>query len=287
MEKLSVIQSSEFGLDIFHSDESNTSGFMHIHNHYEIYFSLSDGHKFFVGKKIFSCNKNDVFLFDSTDLHKIAVSEGISRERMVISFAPDLVKRFLSDGETLLKCFNKRQVNHSYKLSLFGASSERLFLLMKNMSETFYSQNTYKKEKLLVQLLDILILINEEADIRNVSERDMLSKSSDAKIVKDVLYFINQNFTRPLLLEDIADTFFCNKYYLCRIFRAETGFSVGDYIQSCRIAHAVTLLQSGSNVSETALHCGFGSDTYFISTFKKSMGITPKKYAMSFCKRKQ
>ena len=285
MEKSSTTQSSDFGADIFYkTDESNTSGFMHRHNRYEIYFSLSDGHKFFVEKRIFSCNKNDIFLFDSTDLHKIAVSDGLPRERMVLSFAPDIIKDFFSG--TLLKCFSKGQSNHSYKLSLFGESSNRLLSLMKNMSNTFNSQNAYKKEKLIVQLVNILILINEEADTRNISEKDLLSKSSDAKIVKDVLYFINQNFTTPLLLKDIADAFFCNKFHLCRIFRTETGFSIGDYIQSCRISHAVTLLQSGSNVSETALHCGFGSDTYFISIFKKSMGITPKKYSLLFCKRK-
>ena len=39
------------------------------------------------------------------------------------------------------------------------------------------------------------------------------------------------------------------------------------------------LLREGKSVSEAAGLSGFGSDTFFITTFKKNVGVTPYRYA--------
>lgn len=46
----------------------------------------------------------------------------------------------------------------------------------------------------------------------------------------------------------------------------------------CCLNNAIPLLREGLPVSTVALKTGFGSDTYFISTFKKNLGFSPKKY---------
>ena len=46
----------------------------------------------------------------------------------------------------------------------------------------------------------------------------------------------------------------------------------------CCLSNAIPLLREGLPVSTVALKTGFGSDTYFISTFKKNLGFSPKKY---------
>lgn len=62
------------------------------------------------------------------------------------------------------------------------------------------------------------------------------------------------------------------------MFKAKTGFGISDYIESCRLSNAIPLLREGVPVSTVALKTGFGSDTYFISTFKKNLGTSPKQY---------
>ncbi|MFR1982504.1 MAG: helix-turn-helix domain-containing protein [Christensenellaceae bacterium] len=54
-----------------------------------------------------------------------------------------------------------------------------------------------------------------------------------------------------------------------RMFKAKMGFGVSNYIDSCRLSNAIPLLREGLPISTVALKTGFGSDTYFISTFKK------------------
>lgn len=63
-----------------------------------------------------------------------------------------------------------------------------------------------------------------------------------------------------------------------RRFKAKMGFGISNYIESCRLSNAIPLLREGLPVSTVALKTGFGSDTYFISTFKKNLGFSPKKY---------
>ncbi len=54
-----------------------------------------------------------------------------------------------------------------------------------------------------------------------------------------------------------------------------TGFSVGEYIITCRIKKACMLLNSNMPIQEISGATGFGDPTHFNRTFKKRMGVTP------------
>ncbi len=71
-------------IDISHIKGSGRL-FMHIHNNYEIYMSMSDNNTFFVGQKIYNVNSFDLFLFNSNDVHKINTNNLNDYERYVLS----------------------------------------------------------------------------------------------------------------------------------------------------------------------------------------------------------
>lgn len=65
---------------------------------------------------------------------------------------------------------------------------------------------------------------------------------------------------------------------LQRLFTRQTGFSMEAWRQKARLINAVGCLSSGSNVTEAALACGYGSTSAFIVAFKKQFGVTPGRY---------
>lgn len=70
-----------------------------------------------------------------------------------------------------------------------------------------------------------------------------------------------------------------NPAYLSRLFKAQTGQSLVDYVSARRLTCACRSLQNGDlSVKEAAEQCGFDHYNYFFKVFKKRFGITPKEY---------
>lgn len=95
-------------------------------------------------------------------------------------------------------------------------------------------------------------------------------------IVRRAIGYINSNLTRPMTVDEIAGNVSVSKYYLCREFRRETGFTVVRYINDLRCREAERLLRGTSgSVGEIARSCGFDNVSYFTRTFKAVTGFTP------------
>src|SRR5262249_53120599 len=63
-----------------------------------------------------------------------------------------------------------------------------------------------------------------------------------------------------------------------RIFRKETGMSLGEWRQQARLLHAMRLLAGGEPVTSTAFEVGYESTSAFIAAFSRVLGTTPGRY---------
>ena len=55
-----------------------------------------------------------------------------------------------------------------------------------------------------------------------------------------------------------------------------------EYLNICRIEHACyQLITTGDSVTDIAFNCGFNDLSYFIKTFRRYKGTTPKRYLTS------
>ena len=98
------------------------------------------------------------------------------------------------------------------------------------------------------------------------------------QIVKTIEY-INNHLFENIKINDIADKINLNQFYLSTLFKQETGINLKDYILKKKIETAKNMIDY-SNLSfiEIAEELGFCSQSYFILSFKKIVGETPKKY---------
>jgi AraC family transcriptional regulator len=80
----------------------------------------------------------------------------------------------------------------------------------------------------------------------------------------------------PHRLSDLADTLGISPFYFARVFRAETGISVHQYLLHLRMASAYSQLSRGNaDISRLALDLGFSSHSHFTARFRKEFGKSP------------
>lgn len=100
--------------------------------------------------------------------------------------------------------------------------------------------------------------------------------------LKQALEFIESSYTAPISLHEISDSVKMSPKYFCRFFQEMTHRTPIDYLNYYRIERACyQLLTTNLSITEVAYNSGFNDLSYFIKTFKKYKGTTPKKYLNS------
>lgn len=97
--------------------------------------------------------------------------------------------------------------------------------------------------------------------------------------IKNVLAFIAENYPNRVTLDEMAKIAGMNSRYFCRYFRSMTERTPIDYLNYYRIECACEMLSTRNiSIKETAISCGFNDESYFIKTFHKYKGVTPKQF---------
>lgn len=93
--------------------------------------------------------------------------------------------------------------------------------------------------------------------------------------------YITNHLTDPLDSSQICRRFSIGKTKLYEIARESYGCGIAEHIRNLRIEKAKALLMNQPDlpVSEAAFACGFTDYNYFITVFKKYVGISPRKFA--------
>lgn len=100
--------------------------------------------------------------------------------------------------------------------------------------------------------------------------------------LKKALEFMESSYNAPLTLEEIAHSIDMSPKYFCKFFQEMTHRTPIDYLNHYRIERACyQLLTSDQSITEVAYNSGFNDLSYFIKTFKRYKGTTPKKYLKS------
>lgn len=92
--------------------------------------------------------------------------------------------------------------------------------------------------------------------------------------------YIEQSYRNPnFSVKSVADHLKIDRTYLYRLFKEETGMSVIDYINNCRISKAEVLLADESvSIKDVAYSVGFSDQLYFSRVFKKLRGKSPSEF---------
>jgi AraC-like DNA-binding protein len=99
--------------------------------------------------------------------------------------------------------------------------------------------------------------------------------------VGQVIFLLKQNLAEPPSLEELGRKIGCSHCYLSRVFSAQTGQTITQFLRQLRLEKAAELLKSGEyNVTAAALEVGYNSLSHFSSAFRETFGCCPGLYPL-------
>ena len=155
------------------------------------------------------------------------------------------------------------------------ADDRELITTLEELLKENNGNSEIKPAKVKALVLKILIRLYE--NFRS-DEPSAGNDSRSASRIKKTILYISHNLNKQITLDDVATHVGINKYQLAREFKAETGKSIFEFINSLRCRSAMAMLKKGVSVSETAENCGFQNLSYFSRTYKKYIGELPGKH---------
>ncbi len=200
------------------------------------------------------------------DCHKAyshASSEQLWTLKWVHFYGPNMTgiyKKYVERGGK--PCFESKQLND--------------YLQKLNMLFDIAASSVYIKDmKIFEQLSSLLTLLMEDSWAPAQENKNPTGKRN----LQDVKEYIDVHFNEKLLLDDLAEQFFINKYYLTRVFKEQFGLSISHYIMQQRITQAKHLLRfSDHTIEQIAALCGMEDANYFSRVFRKVEGVAPGEY---------
>ncbi|MBQ8954144.1 MAG: helix-turn-helix transcriptional regulator [Clostridia bacterium] len=248
----------------------------HIHLNYEICMALGCGFTYYINGRLYPMASGDIMLLTNDDYHMTIAPSDKPYERQVISFLPKALPLEKKSLDCLLSCFIRRDEITGRKLT--PTETERTeFLQLAQTIEVEEKEAVLGKLGQQLALYRLLLLLNRIW--QHMTQKSVLTPSdSYSPQIRIVFDYIEKNYARSISLDELSASCFLNKHYLCRLFHKETGFGIHDCILSYRLSRATMLLREGKSVKDAAWLCGFNSTSYFISTFKKKVGMTPLQY---------
>lgn len=271
----SCLESKTFSLAHLYSDEKTMS--MHIHDCYEIYFSISGGKQFLIDNQFYDVQPGDVFLINQYESHYLTQVLQELHERIIICIHPDFLKSLSSGTTNLDYCFHCRNTISPHRIRLSEEDQKRFIYLIHRLTGIHgYGSDILEKSV----FSEIMVFLNKIFYDHRKTDFD----SPDIEIsyhgqIDGILTFINQNITNALTIDMLSEHFHLSTSYLCRIFKSATGMTINKYITAKRISLAKACLGNGLSVSETCDKCGFNDYSNFLKAFTKAVGITPGKYS--------
>lgn len=239
---------------------------MHSHKYYEIlYFNAGDA-CYMIRDNTYHASPGDMFVTAPGEMHCIAFNSEETYVRHFIQISEDFMERIPFEvrktvTEYLCAGHGHVAVNLVKKYRL-GTYFERINDIVGNKTK----QSDFLTRTYIMQLVAVMGGIGEDEFERHSNEKPL---------IKDIKNYIAQNTDKILVLDDIAAKFYINKFYLCHVFREETGMTIKDYINAQKITRACELIRDGAAAGAAQRGCGFKDYSTFYRTFKKYMGISP------------
>lgn len=224
---------------------------MHWHEKVEIQYIIEGINIARCQNDIVEAKKDSFYIINSSEIHQ---SIGGVRRHALIQFSPSLfrknnlvIKRLVRDP--FLSEIIKKMIDEYYKNDEF--SKYIIYGYAHILIMHLYRNHSYKT-------------INPDHYTQNWA------------LLKDSIEYIQNNYTKNISLQEVADLANISKYYFCNVFKEFTGYTFNEYLNCIRINKAIELLTTTEMpITEIAFLCGFNDSNYFSRKFKQITGKTP------------
>lgn len=128
------------------------------------------------------------------------------------------------------------------------------------------------------RLMTLLMLIHRDASgAKRPSQKSaQQAQTKQRLLLEQARDYIQRHYAEHLSLDAIAAALKVSPYYLSRVFRQESKFTLFAFLNEVRMQKARILLSDGrKNAAETAYAVGFDDPHYFSKVFQRHHGCPP------------
>lgn len=275
--------------DCFYIVERHKTEFtypLHQHKEYELNFiENGKGVRRIVGDSVEEIGDYELVLIGGEDLEHVW-EQGNCRStdirEITIQFPGDIF------GSGLLS----RNQFASIKRMLARAGHGLSFPLASIMKIYSVLDTIASEQERFIQFLKFLYIlyelsVSDDSRVLASSSFAHSAKSTESRRVQKVKQYIDDNYSKPLKLAELADLVGMSPVAFSRFFRRRTDRTLSDYIVDIRLGHAARMLvDTTKNVSEICYECGFNNLSNFNRTFKAKRNYTPREFRAMFKKNK-
>ena len=263
---------SEFRL--FHLTDKETKEVEYHYHDFDKITIFMKGHvTYTIEGKSYDLKPYDIVLVKHNDIHRLTVDNSTLYERIIVYISPNFMNAYQTDSYDLNYCFEKAEEEHSNVLRITSLEKSSLLRSISRLEASFsddgYAADLYRQ----IIFLEFMIHLNRAARKDHLKYID--TDSCNTKI-QDILGYINENLREDLSIDSIADQFYISKYYMMRLFKQETGYTLGQYISQKRLLLAKELLLYGEPVTKACFDCGFKDYSTFSRAYKRLFGESPR-----------
>lgn len=259
---------------LFHlRDSSGQEKDFHFHEFDKIVILISGKVDYTVEGTTYKLEPWDILLVRHHMIHKAAIDLSVPYERIIIYLDSAYVERFAPEAG-LMDCFAAAEKRRYCLMRPDTDSIERLADALERLEKTQGDELFGAQLLRGTMLVQLLVLINRIMLSDNSHEEN---KTETGGKIAPALSYINENLTQELNIDDMAAMCYMSRYHFMRLFKAQTGCTVHNYIRQKRLVLAARLIREGMSASAAAAECGFSDYSAFHRAFTKTFRVSPGK----------
>ena len=243
----------------------------HIHRELEIGFVLKGSTRLRIGSENWLLNAKDGYRINPLDAHEFH-SDGQDAVILAVQISPKIMDAFLNETPAL-------RFGGSARLPKPTGGAHVLFEICLRLAKSYLEQCgscAYECFALTAQLLEML---NRTLPEEKLSKEAWVPFRRRMERMISITDYIDANFHRKLLLEEIAAREGLSMPHLSHVFRDTLGMSFQDYLKKRRFEYACPLiLGTNRGLLDISLESGFSDTRYLIRQFQEEFGCTPTEY---------
>jgi AraC-like DNA-binding protein len=254
---------------------------LHYHEEFELNFiQNARGAKRVVGDHIEEIDELELVLVGSNLQHAWFTHNCRSKEirEITIQFHKDLFDEKLLRRNQL--SFIRTMLEKSLRGILFSKETTQ------QLAHRIIELNQKQGFDSVLELMSILHDLSISRNMRILSDASFNNTEQytyNSRRIEKTLEYMNQNFDKPITLNEVARLANMSDAAFSRFFKQRTGNTFIDSLTEIRLGHASRMLiDTTQSIAEVAYHCGFNNISNFNRIFKKKKSCTPKDFRESF-----
>lgn len=242
---------------------------------YELSYFVVGERKYIIDDVIYKIKPGMLVLSKKDKNSKTTIHNESSYERILVRFHKSYFDDFqcIFNGHDLLSVFNQ----NTKILKLDYDRKEKLESLLLDMVSIGFQAGTYQSLQTKLNLSLVLVLINEH--IETTDAKNLVHFGEKNPKISEIITYINANYTENITLNHLSQKFFISPFYLSKLFKQITNFTVVQYLNSIRVKKAkYHLVNTDDKIIDIAFRVGFNSNTHFTRVFSQVCNESPNQF---------